>query len=165
MGGKLSAYRKTAEIPLKPRSTRIRKGSLSACFTLTVLIPLAPQRPPSSSNPLLYVLARGDIQIPGSAFKVEAAFTPWPRHQRLRRLGSSFSLLVRSGFPHALAHDSVAGIFYRTRSSATINNRRPSSTHGTDFSHALIISKLLFGGIARQSDREIKNRWLVSVGL
>lgn len=79
VGGKLSAFCETAEIPLKPRSARIRKGSLSAPFSLSLFFFLSSSLYSLSfslCNPLLYVFARGDMQMPSSAFKLEAAFTP-----------------------------------------------------------------------------------------
>lgn len=48
--------RNITEIPLKPRSARIRKGSLSASYPLSLSLSLC--------NPLLYIFARGDTQIP-----------------------------------------------------------------------------------------------------
>ncbi|KAG7190832.1 hypothetical protein KM043_006899 [Ampulex compressa] len=45
VGGKLSAFRKTAEIPLKTRSARIRKDSPAAGFSLCLRRPLFPSNP------------------------------------------------------------------------------------------------------------------------
>lgn len=67
--------RNIAEIPLKPRSARIRKGSLSASYPLSLSLSL--------SVILSCTFSRGvTLRSRSSAFKLEAAFTPDSSHQR-----------------------------------------------------------------------------------
>lgn len=67
--------RNIAEIPLKPRSARIRKGSLSASYLLSLSLSL--------SVILSCTFSRGvTLRSRSSAFKLEAAFTPDSSHQR-----------------------------------------------------------------------------------
>ena len=73
--------RNIAEIPLKPRSARIRKGSLSASYPLSLSLFLSFFL--SLSVILSCTFSRGvTLRSRSSAFKLEAAFTPDPSHQR-----------------------------------------------------------------------------------
>ena len=95
VGGKLSAFRETAEIPLKPRSARIRKGSLSAPFSPSLSLLSPPFRILFLSLSLSVILSctfsrRVTSRSRAQPLNSKLLSPQSASHQRSRRLGSSF---------------------------------------------------------------------------
>ena len=128
-GGKLSAFRETAEIPLKPRSARIRKGSLSAPFSLSLSFSFSFSPLPSILFPSLSVIlsctfSRGvTCRCRAEPLNSKLLSPQSSSHRRSRRLGSSFPPFVSvRKLPNLSARFSIE----QQRAHAAINNRYPS---------------------------------------